>query len=153
MPQCVSKMVQVSNLYLQRGAAKIVNKALLKFGCKPMHMDGLFGFLDFISLNVHKAASPLYNYNILIARDVTNRWTFVYEAVFCYVTNLKVTFEYSRKKPCPTHLQTEKSNVSSRRNFPLGLRTGYSVKRVLPRSAIERLLVHSNTCRLGVTLL
>ena len=36
MPQCVSKMVQVSNLYLQRGAAKILNKALLKFGCKPM---------------------------------------------------------------------------------------------------------------------
>ena len=34
MPQCVSEMVQVSNLYLQRGAAKILNKALLKFGCK-----------------------------------------------------------------------------------------------------------------------
>ena len=34
MPQCVSKMVKVSNLYLQRGAAKILNKALLKFGCK-----------------------------------------------------------------------------------------------------------------------
>ena len=28
-------MVQLSNLYLQRGAAKILNKALLKFGCKP----------------------------------------------------------------------------------------------------------------------
>ena len=36
MPQCVSEMVQVSNLYLQRGAAKILNKALLKFGCKPI---------------------------------------------------------------------------------------------------------------------
>ena len=36
MPQCVSKMVQVSNLYLQRGAAKILNKALLKFGCKTI---------------------------------------------------------------------------------------------------------------------
>ena len=35
MPQCVSEMVQVSNLYLQRGAAKILNKALLKFGRKP----------------------------------------------------------------------------------------------------------------------
>ena len=36
MPQCVSEMVQVSNFYLQRGAAKILNKALLKFGRKPM---------------------------------------------------------------------------------------------------------------------
>ena len=36
MPQCVSKMVKVSNLYLQRGAAKILNKALLKFGCKTI---------------------------------------------------------------------------------------------------------------------
>ena len=36
MPQCVSEMVQVSNLYLQRGAAKILNKALLKFGCKSI---------------------------------------------------------------------------------------------------------------------
>ena len=36
MPQSVSKMVQVSNLYLQRGAAKILNKALLKFDCKPL---------------------------------------------------------------------------------------------------------------------
>ena len=35
MPQCVSEMVQVSNFYLQRGAAKILNKALLKFGRKP----------------------------------------------------------------------------------------------------------------------
>ena len=38
MPQCVSKMVQVSNLYLQRGAAKILNKVLLKFGCKPIYI-------------------------------------------------------------------------------------------------------------------
>ena len=36
MPQCVSEMVQVSNFYLQRGAAKILNKALLKFGRKPI---------------------------------------------------------------------------------------------------------------------
>ena len=36
MPQCVSEMVQVSNLYLQRRAAKILNKALLKFGRKPI---------------------------------------------------------------------------------------------------------------------
>ena len=35
MPQCLSEMVQVSNFYLQRGAAKILNKALLKFGRKP----------------------------------------------------------------------------------------------------------------------
>ena len=35
MPQCVSEKVQVSNFYLQRGAAKILNKALLKFGRKP----------------------------------------------------------------------------------------------------------------------
>ena len=35
MPQCVSEMVQVSNFYLQRGAAKILNKALFKFGRKP----------------------------------------------------------------------------------------------------------------------
>ena len=65
---------------------------------------------------------------------------------FCHVTNLKVAFEYS-KKTCPTHLQTEKSNVSSRRNFPLGLRTGYSVKEG-PRSAIEGLPVYSNRRRL-----
>ena len=38
MPQCVSKMVQVSNLYLQRGAAKLLNKALLKFGCKTINL-------------------------------------------------------------------------------------------------------------------
>ena len=40
-------------------------------------------------------------------------------------------FRIFEKKNCPTHLKTEKSNVSSRRNFPFGLRTGYSVKRVL----------------------
>ena len=40
-------------------------------------------------------------------------------------------FRIFEKKTCPTHLKTEKSNVSSRRNFPLGLRTVYSVKRVL----------------------
>ena len=39
MPQCVSEMVQVSNFYLQRGAAKILNKALLKFGRKPTMYD------------------------------------------------------------------------------------------------------------------
>ena len=39
MPQCVSKMVKVSNLYLQRGAAKILNKALLKFGCKTIGIE------------------------------------------------------------------------------------------------------------------
>ena len=38
MPQCVSEMVQVSNFYLQRDAAKILNKALLKFGRKPKLM-------------------------------------------------------------------------------------------------------------------
>ena len=38
MPQCVSEMVQVSNFYLQRGAAKILNKALLKFGRKPIYI-------------------------------------------------------------------------------------------------------------------
>ena len=42
MPQCVSKMVQVSNLYLQRGATKILNKALLKFGRKPATRNALF---------------------------------------------------------------------------------------------------------------
>ena len=41
MPQCVSEMVQVSNFYLQRGAAKILNKALLKFGRKPITPDRL----------------------------------------------------------------------------------------------------------------
>ena len=39
MPQCVSEMVQMSNFYLQRGAAKILNKALLKFGRKPICAD------------------------------------------------------------------------------------------------------------------
>ena len=39
MPQCVSEMVQVSNFYLQRGAAKILNKALLKFGRKPITFE------------------------------------------------------------------------------------------------------------------
>ena len=38
MPQCVSEMVQVSNFYLQRGAAKILNKALLKFGRKTIQL-------------------------------------------------------------------------------------------------------------------
>ena len=32
MPQCVGKMVQVSNLYLQMGASKILNKRLSEFG-------------------------------------------------------------------------------------------------------------------------
>ena len=32
MPQCVNKMVQVSNLYLQRGGAKF---QFLVSGCKP----------------------------------------------------------------------------------------------------------------------
>ena len=45
MPQCVSEMVQVSNFYLQRGAAKILNKALLKFGRKP-NMNILFQSLQ-----------------------------------------------------------------------------------------------------------
>ena len=35
MPQCVGKMVQVSNLYLQRGATKILNKHISEFGRKP----------------------------------------------------------------------------------------------------------------------
>ena len=35
MPQCVGKMVQVSNLYLQMGASKILNKRLSEFGRKP----------------------------------------------------------------------------------------------------------------------
>ena len=43
----------------------------------------------------------------------------------------KSDFRILKKNPCPTHLKTEKSNVSSGRNFPLGLRTGYSFKRVL----------------------
>ena len=36
MPQCVGKMVQVSNLYLQRGATKILNKRLSECGRKPI---------------------------------------------------------------------------------------------------------------------
>ena len=35
MPQCVGKMVQVSNLYLQMSASKILNKHLSEFGRKP----------------------------------------------------------------------------------------------------------------------
>ena len=35
MPQCVGKMVQVSNLYLQRGATRFLNKRLSEFGRKP----------------------------------------------------------------------------------------------------------------------
>ena len=35
MPQCVGKMVQVSNLYLQMGASKILNKRLSEFDRKP----------------------------------------------------------------------------------------------------------------------
>ena len=35
MPQCVGKMVQVSNLYLQMGASKVLNKRLSEFGRKP----------------------------------------------------------------------------------------------------------------------
>ena len=42
MPQCVSEIVQVSNFYLQRGAAKILNKALLKFGRKPIEGAGIY---------------------------------------------------------------------------------------------------------------
>ena len=38
MPQCVGKMVQVSNLYLQMGASKILNKRHSEFGRKPNMM-------------------------------------------------------------------------------------------------------------------
>ena len=46
MPQCVSEMVQVSNFYLQRGAAKILNKALLKFGRKPNSIHSVTEYLS-----------------------------------------------------------------------------------------------------------
>ena len=42
MPQCVGKMVQVSNLYLQMGASKILNKRLSEFGRKPNNKSTAF---------------------------------------------------------------------------------------------------------------
>ena len=57
MPQCVSEMVQVSNFYLQRGAAKILNKALFKFGRKPILDVGLNQVDDDISASSHMAQS------------------------------------------------------------------------------------------------
>ena len=49
MPQCVSEMVQVSNFYLQRGAAKILNKALLKFGRKTISVKVMIQFIHTFS--------------------------------------------------------------------------------------------------------
>ena len=62
-------------------------------------------------------------------------------------------FRIFEKKNCRTHLKTEKSNVSSRRNFPLGLRTGYSVKRVLDLPLKAYLYIATDVARLCVTLL
>ena len=66
MPQCVSEMVQVSNFYLQRGAAKILNKALLKFGRKPIMIYGII-FLYCCNIEyILNSAWPVFDPDILL---------------------------------------------------------------------------------------
>ena len=70
MPQCVSEMVQVSNFYLQRGAVKILNKALLKFGRKPKRLQ------DFVMQYVLNVFIDIQTSKELIQMDTDKMMTY-----------------------------------------------------------------------------
>ena len=100
MPQCVSEMVQVSNFYLQRGAAKILNKALLKFGRKPIRIRIRIYLLARRNLLWDILTWPLYHLWVV--------WWDTANTLFKYAVSLShsdVIFSCSGRYPLLVHRQ------------------------------------------------
>ena len=57
-------------------------------------------FQDFISLNVHKAAGPLYNYNILIAAHIRHLHKETSYSWHSYLKLLMPCFKHTGNKVC-----------------------------------------------------